>query len=387
MAVAMTNITTDRIDADHVSEGRKGQQLENGLPFVWSEIPVSTPKDVAIARQLAGIAAGQLFASPARRQETILIASELAQNHLAHATQNGMIRMSGMCLNGIPVITIASLDEGPGIPNVEKALEDGFSTSGGLGIGLGTVKRLSNRLHICSMQFGPSPCPRPPVYKNYTTIVSATIEEQPSDIFNKPKGPSLHVSGLVRPCPGQTQSGDTICLQDDGSFCRMALIDATGHGETAAIIARDAARLLEDLPLSHEPDQVIEALNAALSGSNGASVQVLSIDYRLKKILAVGVGNAACTIYSAGKGHIVVPRPGLVGNMHTPPGQHPIQMASINDIAEDLLIVMHSDGVLHPPDLTDYLSNRASAAIWSQILFQPKNTPMDDSSLAVLRWL
>lgn len=386
MAIAITKFPTDRIDADNAPENSESQRIATDSPFVWSELPVSTPKDVAIARQLAGIAAEQLFISHARRQEAILIASELAQNHLAHATQNGIIRISGMFLNRIPVITIASLDEGPGIPNVEKAMEDGFSTSGGLGIGLGTVKRLSNRFHICSMRFGLSPCPRLPVYKNYATIVSATIEEQPSNIFNKPKGPSLHVSALVRPCPGQTQSGDAVSLQDDGAFCRMVLVDATGHGESAAQIAGDAARLLKDLPTSHEPNQVIEALNARLAGSNGASVQVLSINYSSKKILAAGVGNAACTIYSAGKGHIVVPRPGLVGNIRTNPGQNPIQMTVVNDIAEDLLIVMRSDGIHHSPDLTDYASDHTSAAIWSQILFQPKDTPMDDSSLVVLRW-
>ncbi len=383
----MTNFTTDKMSAANTFENHEGQQIKNGLPFVWSELSVSTPKDVAIARQLAGIAAEQLFVSSARRQEAVLVASELAQNHLAHATQNGLIRISGMSLNRIPVITIASLDEGPGIPNVEKAMEDGFSTSGGLGIGLGTVKRLSSRFHICSMQFGVSPCPRPLTYKNYATIVSATIEEQPADIFNKPKERQpLHVSAIIRPCPGQTQSGDAVSLQDDGSFCRIALIDVTGHGETAAIIARDAVQLLEDLPVSHEPDRVINALNGALFGSNGASMQVLFIDYRKKKILAAGLRNAVCTVYSAGKGHNISPRPGLVGNIHTNSSKNIIQMASVNDIAEDLLIVMHSDGVLHSPDLTGYLSSHTSAAIWAQILFQPKNTPQDDSSLVVVRW-
>lgn len=386
MAIAVTQFTTERMNAGNGPENSEMQQIRNGMPFVWHELPVSTPKDVAIARQLAGIAAEQLFVSHSRRQEAVLIASELAQNHLAHNTQNGMIRINGMFLNQIPVMTIASLDEGPGIPNVEQAMEDGFSTSGGLGIGLGTVKRLSNRFHICSMQFGLSPCPRLPVYKNYATIASATIAENPSNTLDIPKASSLHVSALVRPCLGQTQSGDAVCLQDDGSFCRIALIDATGHGEIAAGIARNAVQMLENLPVSHEPDQVIEALNSTLSGSNGASVQVLSINYRLKKILAGGVGNVACAIYSAGKGHVVVPRPGLVGNIHTNIGQTPIQMTAVNEIAEDLLIVMHSDGVIHVPDLTDYLSTRSSAAIWSQILFQPKNTPLDDSSLVVSRW-
>lgn len=355
--------------------------------MVWSELSISTPKDVAIARQLAGIAAEQLFVSSARRQEAILIASELAQNHLAHATQNGLIRINGMFLNRIPIITIASLDEGPGIPHVEKAMEDGFSTSGGLGIGLGTVKRLSSRFHICSMQFGSSPCPQPPVYKKYATIVSATLEEQPGDIFNNPKEQSLHVSALVRPCPGQIQSGDAVSLQDNGSFCRIALIDATGHGENAARIARDAVRLLEDLPVSHRPDQVINALNEALSDSNGASVQVLSVDYRAKKILAAGVGNASCTIYSGGKGHVISPRPGLVGNIYTK--SNTTQMTSVNDISKDLLIVMHSDGLLHLPDLTSYLANHVSvsAALWSQILFHPQTLQLDDAALVVARWI
>lgn len=382
----MTKFSTDMMNTGNAPNYHEGQGIKNDLPLAWFELPINTPKDVAIARQLAGIAAEQLFVSHARRQEAVLIASELAQNHLAHATQNGLIRINGMFLNRIPVMTIASLDEGPGIPDVEEAMKDGFSTSGGLGVGLGTVQRLSSRFHICSMQFGLSPCPRPPIAKNYATIVSATIEEQPPHLIDKPKDSPLHVSTLVRPCPSQTQSGDAVCLKDDGTFCRIALIDATGHGETAATIARNAAHLLEDLPVSREPEQVIEVLNTALFGSNGASMQVLSINYKTKKILAAGVGNATCIVYSGNKGHIISPRPGLVGNLPTKLSKDTVQVASVDDIAEDLLIVMHSDGVLHLPDLKDYLSNHASAAIWAQILFQPQNTPLDDSSLVVVRW-
>jgi serine/threonine-protein kinase RsbT len=41
-------------------------------------------------------------------------------------------------------------DQGPGIPNIEQALKDGFTTGGGLGLGLGGARRLSNEFDIQS---------------------------------------------------------------------------------------------------------------------------------------------------------------------------------------------------------------------------------------------
>lgn len=381
----MSQFSRSLMPFNPLAPNEKKQQNNQPYPFIWSEVPITAPKDVAIARQLTAIAADQISLSNARKQDAILITSELAQNHLVHKTQNGIIRIIGMIINRIPVINIASLDEGPGIPDIEKAMEDGFSTSGGLGIGLGTIKRLSSRFDICSMQFGFAPCPRPPLYKKYATIISSIVKEYPDDTSNK--NGSMDIAAIVRPCPGQDQTGDVVYVQDDGVLCRIVLLDATGHGDTAAQIAERALNTLEDIPLIQEPHQVMDALNTALLGSNGASVQVLIINYHSNTITATGIGNVSCTIYTEANGLTVVPSwPGLIGSTHTGLGQKLSKAIRLSGIKKNLFVVMHTDGILHPPNLSDYLADQTAAAIWSHILFQPQNEPMDDASLVVIRW-
>lgn len=73
------------------------------------------------------------------------VASELAANLYIHAG-GGVFEMINLTEpDGLEVMTV---DDGPGIPDVEQALEEGFSTAGGLGCGLPGVKRLMDELLI-----------------------------------------------------------------------------------------------------------------------------------------------------------------------------------------------------------------------------------------------
>ena len=75
------------------------------------------------------------------------LSSELARNIVTYA-KKGEIRLqalNGPSRRGIRVI---AQDEGPGIPDLDQALRDGFSTSGGLGVGLPGVRRLVDEFKI-----------------------------------------------------------------------------------------------------------------------------------------------------------------------------------------------------------------------------------------------
>jgi serine/threonine-protein kinase RsbT len=83
--------------------------------------------------------------------DTTLIAtaiSELGRNILSYAGQ-GEISISAVDGGRCGILIIAS-DKGPGIPDVQQALRDGFSTSGGLGLGLPGVRRLMDEFEITS---------------------------------------------------------------------------------------------------------------------------------------------------------------------------------------------------------------------------------------------
>ena len=76
--------------------------------------------------------------------------SELANNLLSHTPKGGTITMIAIKQNGKAGIEIIAEDEGPGIPDLKQAMQDGFSTNRGLGSGLPGVKRLMDEFHITS---------------------------------------------------------------------------------------------------------------------------------------------------------------------------------------------------------------------------------------------
>jgi serine/threonine-protein kinase RsbT len=113
------------------------------------EVPIGLDSDILIARGLGRALAAQLgFAS----SDLALIAttiSELARNILRYAG-SGEIAVQPITDGHKPGIRIIARDKGPGIPDVRKALQDGYSTSGGLGLGLPGVRRLMDDFEIVS---------------------------------------------------------------------------------------------------------------------------------------------------------------------------------------------------------------------------------------------
>lgn len=75
--------------------------------------------------------------------------SELARNIVTYA-KRGEIRMRRLTNSSKHGILVIAKDEGPGIENIDVALQDGFSTSGSLGLGLPGVKRLVDEFAIDS---------------------------------------------------------------------------------------------------------------------------------------------------------------------------------------------------------------------------------------------
>lgn len=79
----------------------------------------------------------------------VTAASELARNTLDHG-EGGAVRVESVSQGGRRGVRLTFEDRGPGIPDVEQALKDGFTTGRGLGLGLGGSKRLSNEFAIDS---------------------------------------------------------------------------------------------------------------------------------------------------------------------------------------------------------------------------------------------
>ena len=113
------------------------------------KVPILSDSDIVTARQKGREMTSRLgFTST----DSTLIAtaiSELARNIVLYARQGEIILSIAEeeSLRGIKVI---ARDEGPGIPDIERALEEGFSTSRSLGMGLSGVRRLVDEFKIVS---------------------------------------------------------------------------------------------------------------------------------------------------------------------------------------------------------------------------------------------
>jgi serine/threonine-protein kinase RsbT len=112
-------------------------------------VPINTDTDVVAARQKGRELATELgFVST---DSTLLATaiSELARNIVRYA-KCGEILIASVQSGDRVGITVVARDKGPGIANMSLAMQDGFSTSGGLGLGLPGVKRLMDEFHLAS---------------------------------------------------------------------------------------------------------------------------------------------------------------------------------------------------------------------------------------------
>lgn len=76
--------------------------------------------------------------------------SELASNLYFHTSNGGILLFSTVTREGRSGIQIVSIDYGPGIPDIDQAMRDGYSTNGGLGGGLPGIQRLMDEFEITS---------------------------------------------------------------------------------------------------------------------------------------------------------------------------------------------------------------------------------------------
>jgi len=111
-------------------------------------VPVVSESDVVAVRRLVRETATKLGFSLVDQTKVVTAASELARNTLIHG-QGGEMELA--TLNGPRVgLRLTFHDRGPGIPDIQLALRDGFTTGNGLGLGLGGAKRLVNEFEVVS---------------------------------------------------------------------------------------------------------------------------------------------------------------------------------------------------------------------------------------------
>jgi len=111
-------------------------------------IAVQQEFDAGRARRAVVALADALGFTVTQKMEVGTAVSELAHNLVWHATEGGTITLRRISHGGQLGLEVICEDEGPGIPDVAQAMQDGFSTNGGLGGGLPGTKRLMDEFDI-----------------------------------------------------------------------------------------------------------------------------------------------------------------------------------------------------------------------------------------------
>lgn len=118
------------------------------MPATATEsLPIASSDDVVVVRQRVRELAIMLGFRLVDQTKLVTAASELARNTLQYGG-GGDVQIVPLLDGPRKGLRLVFEDKGPGIPDIERALTDGFTTGGGLGLGLGGSKRLCNEFSI-----------------------------------------------------------------------------------------------------------------------------------------------------------------------------------------------------------------------------------------------
>jgi anti-sigma regulatory factor (Ser/Thr protein kinase) len=292
-------------------------------------IVISNSSQTGEARRAAVEMARRAGFNLSGASDIAIVVTELAVNVLRHAAE-GEIVLQLFDSPGGSGLDVLALDTGPGIEDVGKSLQDGVSTGGGQGTGLGAIARLSHQFDVYS-RAGAG-----------TAMLARFWKDGPIRPPPPRPRPPLQFGAIVMPKPGQTVSGDACGTAQTGS-CSLAIVaDGLGHGPIAAEGAVEAVRTFHDeIRRPFDFQLFFQRAHGRLLKTRGAAVAVAEVDSAAGVVRYCGIGNICGSIITEdGKtDHRMVSQPGTVGH----------QMRKVQEFQYRwpgrCILEMHSDGL------------------------------------------
>lgn len=255
--------------------------------------------------------------------------TEMATNLFKHA-RHGKIICGPVGRNGTQGLRVLALDNGPGIQNIAAALQDGYSTYGSGGNGLGAVRRLSTEFDLYSLPGG-------------GTCIFA--EFWPTRKSDSTQAFSLGIVSLAM--RGEQVSGDGWGIRTAGGRSFFMVVDGLGHGTFAAEAAREAERALAD---SHSisPANMLRDCHDALKKTRGAAAAIAEICQEKGTLTYAGIGNISAAVINGESQRGIANHNGTLGHQ-----VHKFQEFTV-PWSKDSILIMHSDGLGSKWDLSQY---------------------------------
>jgi len=313
------------------------------------------------ARRQADIFAEELGLGESERGAMAIVITEMVTNLVKHA-RDGSIILSKFGNNGSQGVRVLSLDKGPGIRDLSAALEDGHSTAGSMGSGLGAIRRMSHNFEIFSAESG-------------TAILSEFWRggKQPKDDL------PWRSATVTLPYPGEKVIGDGWLARKFANCVIFMVVDGLGHGLFAAEAAREAERIVSAIT-DATPSAILQDCHNALKKTRGAAMGCAVIDLDKGVLHFGGIGNVAASIAAPGSSRSLTSYNGTLGHQ-----LHKIQEFSY-PWNPDSILVMHSDGLNTRWHLDGYpgIWNKQPALI-AGLLYRDHQRGRDDVTVLVAK--
>lgn len=293
-----------------------------------------------------------------------LVGTELASNLVKYAKE-GLVTVNWFDEGGASGLQIIAVDQGPGFSNFHASAQDGHSTGGSLGIGLGTIMRTADVFDVYSVE-------------SMGTALLARIFPRTRKLA-VPSGGFLLGSRSL-PKLGQQVSGDAWGYKEAGRWQRVCVVDGLGHGPLAASASAEALRVFKASPEKDTPVDILVKAHAALKATRGAVMGVAAIDSAAGVVLFAGVGNIAGIIFGGEKPQHLMSIEGTVGYNVRSFRQHEYAWH------RDSTLVMNSDGLSTRWSLAKLpgLLNK-HPALAAAVLHRDFSRNSDDSTVVVAR--
>ncbi|HEX5229684.1 MAG TPA: ATP-binding SpoIIE family protein phosphatase, partial [Bryobacteraceae bacterium] len=287
-------------------------------------ILIEETSKTAQARRTAREMALHAGMDEAGAEHVAIVATEACTNLLKHAGGGRiLLQTSEAEIDGLPVLELLAVDQGPGMNNLDACLRDGYSTADSPGQGLGAIQRMSTQSDIYSVP-------------GKGTVVLARWRTRPN---GSKRAASIHIGAVNVPKEGEEVCGDAWGAAWNDRELVILLADGLGHGLEARLAAVEAVRQLQANP-DLAPKPLMTIIHQALRPTRGAAAAIARIDPEHEKLTFAGVGNIAGRIYTGSpRRHNMVSMNGIVGH----------QCERIQEFSypwpPGASLVLHSDGL------------------------------------------
>ena len=324
--------------------------------------PVNHASDVSAARRAGQKLADEIGFNEVQAGRLAIVVTEAGTNILKHAGAGTLYIMGAQSGTATAGIDVVAVDNGPGIADFATSIQDGVSTAGTAGTGLGALRRQSDEFDVWSQRG-----------RGAVFFMRLWRGAAPAEACG------VEAGALFLPMAGEEACGDGWAVSCDIDGATLLGVDGLGHGPEAAKAARAAVETLGRRRAT-APADVVRDVHDALRVTRGAAMSVARIDYAAADLRFAGIGNVNCVVQDGESRRTLVSHNGIVG--------HNMRKVQEFDTAcpPGALCIMHSDGIQTQWNLADYpgLQMRTPVLV-AAILVRDFTRGRDDAMVLVAR--